>query len=380
MPGVRIPVAVPLLRLALAASTLARDSRCPQPRARWRFFRSSRWRCSPARSLRVRAEAGAARRRRVAQDPRSPDECASARGRAGGQAAPAQAGGACGQALGAQASLRVAQAARALPQGPPRDPGEEGPAAAPCLEPAHGARTRGDERQPRAARQAGDAALWRRREAEQAGVGPLQDPQERREWDAPARPAPGAALREPRGRRAHVDEARAAEDGLTGARGHARNPDGQRDPRRPGRRGSRRGRHERDLVHDPAGRCLPEPAGGGGPGRARAGSRARFASPPFRLDPAAYRRAGKVPGRSGRRKDPRTVARHHPRQPARPGRPVRRAEEDAEGPELGRRDDHVRGRVAQLQRPARLALGAAAAEAGRVRCSTGRSCAAIRRL
>ena len=40
-------------------------------------------------------------------------------------------------------------------------------------------------------------------------------------------------------------------------------------------------------------------------------------------------------------------------------------EEVAEGPELGRRDDRVRGRIAQLQRPARLALGAAAAEAGR---------------
>ena len=137
---------------------VTRDA-CSPPRAGALFGPDAGAGCRPRLAcVRVRAEAGAARGRRVAQDPRSPDECASARGRAGGQAAPAQAGGACGQALGGQASLRVAQAARALPQGPARDPGEEGPAATPCLEPAHGARTRGDERQPRAAREAGARA------------------------------------------------------------------------------------------------------------------------------------------------------------------------------------------------------------------------------
>ena len=134
-----------LLRLAPGTSTLARDSRCPSPRMRARpsFVTLAMFALVASASAQKLEQRGAGAWLRYSFARR----CASASGRAGGRAAPAQAA-----ALAARRSARKRPCASlrqlARYRRVPADPGEEGRAAPPRLEPAHGARTRGDERQP----------------------------------------------------------------------------------------------------------------------------------------------------------------------------------------------------------------------------------------
>ena len=114
---------------------------------------------------------------------------------------------------------------------------------------------------------------------------------ERRERHAAARRAARAAVRRRAGRRAHVDQARAAEDG------HARRARVAGDPGRRQDAGRARGRNAQgrrdpdDFVHDRRGRRVPGPAR---PGRRTApgpGSRERAAS----THGAVRDRRGRIP-------------------------------------------------------------------------------------
>ena len=100
--------------------------------------------------------------------------------------------------------------------------------------------------------------------------------------------------------------------------------------------------------------------------------RAPFADRPVPARPEGLPRARTPARRAGGRPDSRPVARHHAGQPADPGGAVRRAQEAADRHQLGDGDRQVRGRLAQVQRRARLALGAAAAPAPRRAAQPGR--------